>query len=86
MAVSTQLKVVLEPAAQAFAEATSIPPLIYELTPSEARKVLDDVQAEPIEKLRVDEEWVTVPPTSGRCASALCARRTSRGFCRPSST
>src|SRR5262245_46061598 len=65
MAVSPQLKVVLEPAAQAFAEATSIPPLIYELTPSEARKVLDDVQAEPIEKLRVDERWVTVPADVG---------------------
>jgi acetyl esterase/lipase len=65
MAISTQPKVVLEPAAQAFAEATATPPFIYELTPPEARKVLDDVQAEPIEKLLVDEEWITVPADVG---------------------
>jgi hypothetical protein len=33
----------LEPAARAFADATSQPPFIYELSPAEARKVLDDV-------------------------------------------
>jgi hypothetical protein len=27
----------------------------------EARKVLDDVRAAPIEKLRIDERWITVP-------------------------
>ena len=50
----------LEPAAQAFAEATAKPPFLYELTPEEARKVLDDVQAAPIDKLPVDEHWITV--------------------------
>ena len=48
-------EVVLEPAAQAFAEATAAPPFLYELTPDEARAVLDDVQAAPIAKLPVDE-------------------------------
>ena len=65
MAISTRPRVVLEPASQAFVEATSTPPFLYELTPAEARKVLDDVQAKPIEKLRVDERWITVPADVG---------------------
>jgi acetyl esterase len=65
MATTTRTAVVLEPASQAFVEATSTPPLIYELTPADARKVLDDVQAAPIEKLRVDERWITVPADVG---------------------
>jgi acetyl esterase/lipase len=56
---------VLEAASQEFVDATSMPPFIYELTPDEARKVLDDVQAEPIEKLPVDESWITVPAAVG---------------------
>jgi len=65
MAISTKHRVVLEPAAQAFVEATSKPPFLYELTPDEARKVLDDVQAAPIEKLAVVDEWITVPAEVG---------------------
>src|SRR5918996_5927599 len=61
--ITTQ--VVLEPAAQAFVQATATPPFLYELTPAEARKVLDDVQAAPIEKLPVDERWITVPADVG---------------------
>ena len=38
---------------------------IYELEPSEARKVLDDLQAAPIDKLPVDEEWITIPSDFG---------------------
>ncbi|MDH6464651.1 acetyl esterase [Micromonospora sp. A200] len=57
--------VVLEPAAQEFAEATSKPPFIYELSPAEARKVLDDVQAAPVEAPAVDEQWVTVAAAVG---------------------
>jgi acetyl esterase len=57
--------VVLEPASQAFVEATATPPFLYELTPDEARKVLDDVQAAPIDKLPVDERWITVPADVG---------------------
>jgi acetyl esterase/lipase len=59
--MSVNAPVVLEPAAQRFAEATAQPPFLYELTPDEARKVLDDVQAAPIDKLPVDERWITVP-------------------------
>jgi acetyl esterase/lipase len=66
MSVSTtHTPVVLEPASQEFVEATAKPPFIYELTPAEARKVLDDVQAAPIEKLPVDERWITVPADVG---------------------
>src|SRR4051812_2836248 len=57
--------VVLEPASQAFVEGTAAPPFLYELTPDEARKVLDDVQAAPIDKLPVDERWITVPADVG---------------------
>jgi acetyl esterase/lipase len=65
MAIATTRPVVLEPASQEFVDATSTPPFIYELTPDEARKVLDDVQAEPIDKLSVDESWITVPAQVG---------------------
>jgi acetyl esterase/lipase len=57
--------IVLEPAAQQFADATSQPPFLYELGPEKARRVLDDLQAEPIEKLDVDSEWITVPADVG---------------------
>lgn len=57
--------IVLEPAAQQFADATSQPPFLYELGPEKARKVLDGLQAEPIEKLDVDSEWITVPADVG---------------------
>src|SRR5829696_938065 len=62
---STLAHVVLEPASQAFVEATANPPFLYELTPDEARKVLDDVQAAPIDKLPVDERWIAVAADVG---------------------
>ena len=62
---TTLAPVVLEPASQAFVEATANPPFLYELTPDEARKVLDDVQAAPIDKLPVDERWITVAADVG---------------------
>ena len=74
--------VVLEPASQAFVEASATPPFLYQLTPAEARKVLDDVQSAPIDKLPVEERWVTVPAGAATCACALSARRTPRGPCR----
>jgi acetyl esterase/lipase len=65
MAVTTTRPVVLEQASQEFVDATSTPPFIYELSPAEARKVLDDVQAEPIEKLPVEDRWISVPAEVG---------------------
>jgi acetyl esterase/lipase len=58
-------KHVLEPAAQAIADATANPPYLYDLDPAGARKVLDDIQAAPIEKAAVDDNWVTVPAAVG---------------------
>ena len=62
---TTHAPVVLEPASQEFVEATAKPPFLYELTPAEARKVLDDVQAAPIDKLPVEDRWITVPAEVG---------------------
>ena len=57
--------VVLEQASQEFVDATATPPFLYELTPAEARKVLDDVQAAPIDKLDVEDRWITVAAEVG---------------------
>jgi len=65
MSTKTLSLVVLEPASQEFVEATARPPFIHELTPVEARKVLDDVQAAPIDKLDVEDRWITVPAEVG---------------------
>src|SRR5436190_15979028 len=62
---NTQNIVVLEPASQALVEATSGPPFLYELSPAEARAVLDELQAAPIDKLPVDDGWITVPADVG---------------------
>ncbi|MQY13553.1 Carboxylesterase NlhH [Streptomyces sp. RB5] len=58
-------KPVLEPAAQAFAEAAAQPPLLHELGVEGARKALDDVQAGPVAKPDVTEKWITVPAEVG---------------------
>ena len=57
--------VVLEPAAQQVADAFSKPPFLYDMAPADARKVLEDAQSAPIDKLPVDEEWITVPASVG---------------------
>lgn len=57
--------VILEPAAQDFADATAKPPLLHELGVEGARKLLDDVQAQPIDKPEVDEKWITLPVSVG---------------------
>jgi acetyl esterase/lipase len=58
--------VVLEPAAQRVADAFSKPPYIYQKTPAEARKILEDAQSSvSVMKPAVDEEWVTVPSPAG---------------------
>ncbi|MFD8009177.1 alpha/beta hydrolase [Streptomyces sp. NPDC058955] len=52
---------VLEPAAQAFADATAQPPYLYQIPVAEGRKAVDDVQSgEGVPLLAVDEEWITV--------------------------
>ena len=61
-------KPILEPAAQAFADAAAKPPFLYELGPAAARKVLDDIQAAPVDKLDIDEKWIVVPAEVGEVA------------------
>ena len=56
---------ILEPAARAFADAAAEPPLLYERGVEGARKLLDDVQAQPVEQPDVDEKWLTVPAGAG---------------------
>jgi acetyl esterase len=58
-------QVVLEHAAQELADATSKPPFLYELGYAAARGLLDDLQAAPVKKLPIDEEWITVPAAVG---------------------
>lgn len=53
--------IALEPAAQEFADATSTPPFLYQLTPEEGRKAVDSVQDSPIEKPEVQDEWIEIP-------------------------
>ena len=55
----------LQPEARAFAEAAAVPPTLVERGVGGARKLLDDVQAAPIDKPPVDEEWITVPAAVG---------------------
>src|SRR3954462_15021473 len=62
---NTQNIVMLEPASQALAEATVGPPFLYELSPADARAVVDELQAAPIDKLPVADRWITVPADVG---------------------
>jgi acetyl esterase len=63
--MAAQPCIVLEPFAQGIVDATSKPPFPYELGPETARKVLDDLQAAPVDKLPVQEEWIIVPAPVG---------------------
>ncbi|GHI29996.1 esterase [Streptomyces daghestanicus] len=60
MSDATPVRPVLEPAAQAFVEATANPPYLFDLGPVEGRKAVDEVQSGDIAKPAVDEEWITV--------------------------
>ena len=57
--------VVLEPAAQKLVEDTADPLFLIDAGPGGARKILDDLQAAPVEKLPVTYEWITVPSAVG---------------------
>src|SRR5690606_24275441 len=52
------MSVVLEPAAQEFANGTANPPFLFELPPVEGRKAVDEAQTTDYPKLPVDEEWI----------------------------
>jgi acetyl esterase len=63
--MAVQSPIVLEASAQAIVDATSTPPFLYELEPAAARKVLEDLQAGPIDTPPVTEEWIIVPASVG---------------------
>jgi acetyl esterase len=58
MAEANPHHLALEPAAQAFVEATNNPPYLFQLPPEEGRKAVDAVQDSEIVKPDVDETWV----------------------------
>ncbi|MCW3031519.1 MAG: esterase, partial [Solirubrobacterales bacterium] len=58
---SSTTTVVLEPAAQEFASATSDPPYLFDLGPVEGRKTVDDVQSGEVEKPDVEIKDTTIP-------------------------
>jgi acetyl esterase/lipase len=53
--------VVLEPAAQAFANATANPPYLFDLGPQKGRETVDEVQSGQIEKPDAEIEDLTIP-------------------------
>jgi acetyl esterase/lipase len=53
--------VVLEPAAKQFTEATANPPYLYQIAPSEGRKIADDLQSDPANLPDADLTDLTVP-------------------------
>lgn len=64
----------LEPAAQAFVDATSEPPFRYQMAPEAGRKTVAGVQDSPIIKLVVDHTnaaEAAVAPAVGVLAQAL---------------
>ena len=58
--MTTTTRVVLEPAAQEFADATANPPYLFDLGPEKGRETVDEVQAGPVDKPAVDIEDLTV--------------------------
>ncbi|MFE6633253.1 alpha/beta hydrolase [Streptomyces tendae] len=63
--------IVLEPAAQEFAEAAAGSPPPYELGVDAARDLLDRVQAHPVAQPDVEEEWTTVPARVGEVRARI---------------
>ncbi|KQW53128.1 esterase [Nocardioides sp. Root1257] len=57
----TDIKPVLEPAAQEFVEATADPPYLFDLSIEEGRKTVDSVQDGDVPAPAVDTEELTIP-------------------------
>ena len=68
--MAVQSRIVLEPSAQGDRRCDVEAAVPVRARPADARKVLDDLQAAPIDKLPVDEEWITVPADVGDVARA----------------
>ncbi|WP_326567757.1 alpha/beta hydrolase [Amycolatopsis rhabdoformis] len=61
MTTANPKNIALDPAAQAFAEATAEHPFLFELPPAEGRKAVDGVQDGPVELAPADIEVLKVP-------------------------
>jgi len=70
---------VLEPAAQAFADATAVPPFLFQLDLAEGRKAVDEVQTTDYPKPEIDEQWVTVPHGDGTVKARIVRPAGSTG-------
>jgi acetyl esterase/lipase len=78
--MSTGTDVVLEPAAQEFAEATANPPYLFDLGPEKGRDTVDEVQSGEIDKPAVEIEDTTVPGgPSGRVSVRILRRPGAAG-------
>ena len=64
----------LEPEAVEFIEATSVPPLFYQVSPADSRAGLDEAQSSEIFKPEVDTEWLTIPAGSAGEVSVRIVR------------
>jgi len=78
--MSNGTDVVLEPAAQEFAEATANPPYLFDLGPEKGRDTVDEVQSGEIDKPAVEIEDTTVPGgPSGRVSVRILRRPGAAG-------
>ena len=80
---SSTTTVVLEPAAQEFADATADPPYLFDLGPVEARRTVDEVQSGEVAKPDVEIEDATIPGgPSGAVSVRVLRPKGAQGRCR----
>jgi acetyl esterase/lipase len=72
-------RVVLEPAAQEFADATANPPYLFDLPIEDGRRIVDDVQSGPVDKPAADLEDISVPGPEGEVAVRILRPKGARG-------
>jgi acetyl esterase len=77
--MTSKTDLILEPAAQELADALVGPPFLWELDYATARKLVDDLQAAPVEKLPIDEEWVTLPADVGETRVRIIKPKGAKG-------
>lgn len=79
----TDQQPVLEPAAQAFVEATANPPFLFQLPPAEGRAAVEGVQADSPAELAADETWTTVATPHGEVRVRVLTPRGHTGAALP---
>lgn len=63
--MTSKTSLVLDPAAQQLADALAAGPGLSEMDYEAARQMIDQIQAGPVDKLPIDEEWVKLPTPFG---------------------